>query len=192
MPDQRKAPVAVPRGLSAGALAAVLVSLVAIVGILAREDPYFGVMDDWHLLGWGEQLRAEGLAAGTWRFLVFDAGGWGTVRAFYPAMVYALYGLTGGEPGYVFLANAALVVMSLAAIGVALEAAARGVAPAGPVARPSRVLTLALYGLLVLALPKTHDLFLFPSIQEKLVLAAVALALVWAARVRPEMPAWRF
>ena len=49
-----------------------------------------------------------------------------------------------------------------------------------------------MYGAAVFVYPWTLDLFAFPSYQEKWVVLAAALGLLWFAEPRERLPAWQW
>ncbi len=155
-------------------------ALLVLVEIL-RLRPFFGLMDDAGLMQLALTIRQNGLLHTTLDYARGDLA-WGMFRPFYPAMTWLLYGTAGDRPLVLFVLNYFLAAACLLALGFAFFAAyqARLARPwRAPLERGSLV---ALYFLAVLAFPWTHDLFLHPSLQEKLVLVAGAGALVWFAR----------
>lgn len=159
-------------------LAAVLVAILVL-------DPFYGIVDDGALLGYVGQVDAGSFPAAWWERVRSDVGQWGMVRPFYWAIAYVQYRSASGSPTVLYVANWAALGAILALAGVALARAFR-------VPRPSRPLFLGVYGAAVFVYPWTLDLFAFASYQEKWVVLAAALGLLWFAERREQLPpaAW--
>lgn len=158
-------------------LLAVLVAIVAL-------DPYYGVVDDAILLGYA-QLSLGGFP-GEWADRVWsDVSGWGMVRPFYWGLAYFHYRIGDEGPAALYVLNWAVTGAVLAFAGLALARAFRV-----PAARLG--IFLAVYGAAVFVYPWTLDLFAFASYQEKWVVLAAAIGLLWFAEPRERLPAWRW
>jgi len=130
---------------------------------IAYWRPFFGLMDDATILRELEKARDHGGGIGSFiRDFIRSDIDWGMFRPIYPLMAIALYGWSAQVPTALFLVNAALVAAILVLLGWAFTK------------RNAPIFLLA-----CLAFPYTHDLFQHPSLQEKLVLLAVALNLMW-------------
>ena len=157
--------------------------LAVLVAILVLE-PYYGVVDDAILLGYAQVAAAD--FPGEWADRVWsDISAWGMVRPFYWALAYAEYSAGAESP-------TALYVVNWAATGAVLAFAGFAIARAFRVERSRLGIFLAVYGAAVFVYPWTLDLFAFPSYQEKWVVLAAALGLLWFAEPRERLPAWQW
>ncbi|HEU0304998.1 MAG TPA: hypothetical protein VFR32_10515 [Gaiellaceae bacterium] len=155
--------------------------LAVLVAILAL-DPYYGVVDDAILLGYAQTAAAD--VPGEWADRVWsDVSGWGMVRPFYWGLAYVEYRI--GDEG-----PAALYVLNWAVTGAVLAFAGFALARAFRVPSSRLGIFLAVYGAAVFVYPWTLDLFAFASYQEKWVVLAAALGLLWFAEPRDHLPAW--
>jgi hypothetical protein len=154
-----------------------------LVAILALE-PYYGVVDDAILLGYAQVSAAD--LPGEWADRVWsDISGWGMVRPFYWGLAYFEYRVGAEGPTALYLLNWAVTGAMLAFAGFALARAFRV-----PSARLG--MYLAVYGAAVFVYPWTLDLFAFASYQEKWVVLAAAVGLLWFAEPRKHIPAWQW
>jgi hypothetical protein len=112
-----------------------------------------------------------------------DTWSWGMVRPFYWAFAYLHYRAGADSPFVLYAINWAVMGAVLALGGFCLGRAFR--VPAG-----RRSLFLGAYGAAVFVYPWTLDLFAFPSYQEKWVILAAALGLLWFAEPHARLPAW--
>ena len=86
----------------------------------------------------------------------------------------------------------ALYVVNWAATGAVLAFAGFAIARAFRVPRDRLATFLAVYGAAVFVYPWTLDLFAFASYQEKWVVLAAALGVLWFAEPRERLPAWQW
>jgi hypothetical protein len=107
------------------------------------------------------------------------------VRPFYWALAYVEYNAGAESPAALYLVNWAVTGGVLAFAGFAMARAFR-------VAGDRLGIFLAVYGGAVFVYPWTLDLFAFPSYQEKWVVLAAALGLLWFAEPREGLPAWQW
>ena len=157
--------------------------LAVLVAILVLE-PYYGIVDDATLLGYAHVAVAD--FPGEWADRVWsDVSSWGMVRPFYWALAYAEYNAGAESP-------TALYVVNWAATGAVLALAGFAIARACRVPRGRLSTFLAVYGAAVFVYPWTLDLFAFTSYQEKWVVLAAALGLLWFAEPRERLPAWQW
>ena len=157
--------------------------LAVLVAILVLE-PYYGVVDDAILLGYAQVAAAD--FPGEWADRVWsDISSWGMVRPFYWALAYGEYNAGAESPTALYVVNWAVTGAVLAFAGFAIARAFR-------VARDRLAIFLAVYGAAVFVYPWTLDLFAFPSYQEKWVVLAAALGLLWFAEPRERLPAWQW
>jgi hypothetical protein len=157
--------------------------LGVLVAILALQ-PYYGVVDDAILLGYAHVSAAD--LPGDWAHRVWsDISSWGMIRPFYWALAYGEYRLGDEDATVLYVVNWAATGAVLAFAGFALSRAFR--VPGG-----RRPIFLAVYGAAVFVYPWSLDLFAFPSYQEKWVVLAAALGLVWLAEPRERLPAWQW
>ena len=155
--------------------------LAVLVAILAL-DPYYGVVDDAILLGYAQASAAD--FPGEWADRVWsDISGWGMVRPFYWGLAYFEYRAGAEGPAVLYVVNWAVTGAVLVFAGFAAARAFR-------VPAEKRAIFLAVYGSAVFVYPWTLDLFAFVSYQEKWVVLAAALGLLWFAEPREELPAW--
>ena len=153
---------------------------LGVLVALLRFDPYYGLMDDATLLGFVGDVGRDGFA-GVYADRVWsDIWSWGMVRPFYWALAYVHY-RAGAE------SVTALYLLNWAVTGACLLAAGVGLGRAFCVPAARRPLFLGVYGAAVLAFPWTLDLFAFPSLQEKWVILAGGLGLVWFAEPRARL-----
>jgi len=152
-----------------------------LVAILALE-PYYGVVDDAILLGYAQASAAD--FPGGWADRVWsDVSSWGMVRPFYWALAYFEYRAGAEGPAVLYIVNWAVTGAVLAFAGLAAARAFRVPVTGGGI-------FLATYGAAVFVYPWTLDLFAFPSYQEKWVVLAAALGLLWFSEPRERLPAW--
>jgi hypothetical protein len=158
-----------------------LVPLLAVLAWILVFRPYYGVEDDGTLLG----LAHQDFWHTWWVHVRYDVTGWGMVRPYYWFLAWFEYRAGGHSPTVLYVLNWAATGGALALGGVAL-------ARAFEVPRPRRPTFLALYGAGVIGFPWTLDLFAFASLQEKWVILAAALGLLWFAepRARRSPAAW--
>ena len=158
--------------------------LLAVLVAILVLDPYYGVVDDAILLGYSQVAAAD--FPGEWADRVrSDVTSWGMIRPFYWALAYAEYNVGAEGP-------TALYVLNWAVTGAILAFAGFAIARAFRVARDRIGVFLAVYGAAVFVYPWTLDLFAFPSYQEKWVVLAAALGLLWFAEPRERLPAWQW
>ena len=124
----------------------------------------------------------DGFPAAWWDRVSSDITSWGMVRPFYWALAYPEYRAGAEGPLVLYVVNWAITGVVLVVAGVALMRAFR-VQPA------RRSVFLAIYGAAVFVYPWTLDLFAFASYQEKWVVLAAALGLLWFAEPREQLPA---
>jgi hypothetical protein len=157
--------------------------LAVLVAILVLQ-PYYGVVDDAILLGYAQV--AAGDFPAEWADRVWsDVTSWGMVRPFYWALAYGEYNAGAESPTALYVVNWAVTGAVLAFAGFAIARALR-------VPRGRLSIFLAVYGATVFVYPWTLDLFAFPSYQEKWVVLAAALGLLWFAEPRERLPAWQW
>ena len=130
--------------------------------------PFFGLMDDANLLREVATPHTAGFIQGLIGFVQADYG-WGMFRPLYFFMIHGLYGVAKDSPQTLFLLNFVLASLSIVLLGLAGTCLISE--------RSKRIENFALYLLLVLSVPWTHDLFLHPSLQEKLVFFGATLAI---------------
>jgi hypothetical protein len=159
-----------------------LPALAVLVAIFVIR-PYYGVMDDAALLSLVEDVGRRGFFDVYGDKVWADIWGWGMVRPLYWALAYVHYSAGSDSATVLHVVNWAATSGALLAIGYGLARAFR--VPAG-----RRPLFLGLYGAAAFVFPWTLDLYAFPSLQEKWVFLAAALALVWFADPRAGLPAW--
>lgn len=155
--------------------------LGVLIAILAL-DPFYGVVDDASLLGYVAQVSTDGFPAAWADRISSDISSWGMVRPFYWAVAYPEYRAGAEGPRVLYTVNWAVTGAVLVVAGIALMRVFR-VPPA------NRSVFLAIYGAAVFVYPWTLDLFAFPSYQEKWVVLAAALGLLWFAEPRMHLPA---
>jgi hypothetical protein len=158
-------------------LAAVLVAILVL-------EPYYGVVDDAILLGYAG-VAAVDFPGEWWDRVSSDVSGWGMVRPFYWALAYGEYNAGAESP-------TALYIVNWAATGAVLAFAGFAAARAFRVPRERYGIFLGVYGAAVFVYPWTLDLFAFASYQEKWVVLAAALGLLWFAEPREHLPAWQW
>jgi hypothetical protein len=157
--------------------------LAVLVAILVLE-PYYGIVDDATLLGYAHVAAVD--FPGEWVDRVWsDVSSWGMVRPFYWALAYAEYNAGAESPTALYLVN-------WAATGAVLAFAGFAIARAFRIPRDRLATFLAVYGAAVFVYPWTLDLFAFPSYQEKWVVLAAALGVLWFAEPRERLPAWEW
>jgi hypothetical protein len=160
------------------------IPLVAVLAAILVLEPYYGVVDDAILLGYSQVSVAD--LPGQWADRVWsDVSGWGMVRPFYWALAWAEYNVGSEGPTALYVANWAVTGAILAFAGYAIARAFR--VPAGRLA-----IFLGVYGAAVFVYPWTLDLFAFASYQEKWVVLAAAVGLLWFAEPRKRLPAWEW
>ena len=158
--------------------------LLAVLVAILVLDPYYGVVDDAILLGYSQVAAAD--FPGEWADRVrSDVTSWGMVRPFYWALAYAEYNVGAEGP-------TALYVLNWAVTGAILAFAGFAIARAFRVARDRLPVFLGVYGAAVFVYPWTLDLFAFPSYQEKWVVLAASLGLLWFAEPRERLPTWQW
>ena len=101
------------------------------------------------------------------------------------ALAYGEYNAGAESPTALYVVNWAVTGAVLAFAGFALARAFR-------VPRDRLSIFLAVYGAAVFVYPWTLDLFAFASYQEKWVVLAAALGLLWFAEPRERLPAWQW
>ena len=152
---------------------------VAVLAAILVFRPFYGIEDDANLLGLVSAVGEHGFLSVWWDHLSADVNTWGMVRPFYWALAYLEYRAGSSSSTVLYVVNWAATAVVLLLAGIALARALR-------VPRGRRTLFLAVYGAGVLAFPWTLDLFAFPSLQEKWVILAAALGLLWFAEPRRE------
>jgi hypothetical protein len=158
--------------------------LLAVFVAILTLRPYYGIVDDATLLGYAHVAATD--FPGEWADRVWsDASSWGMVRPFYWAFAYAEYNVGAESPTALYLVN-------WAATGAVLAFAGFAIARAFRVPRERLATFLAVYGAAVFVYPWTLDLFAFTSYQEKWVVLAAALGLLWFAEPRERLPAWQW
>ncbi len=158
--------------------------LLAVLAAILALEPYYGVVDDAILLGYAQVAAAD--FPGEWADRVWsDISSWGMVRPFYWALAYGEYSAGAESPTVLYVVN-------WAATGAVLAFAGYAIARAFRVERSRLGIFLAVYGAAVFVYPWTLDLFAFPSYQEKWVVLAAALGLLWFAEPRERLPAWQW
>lgn len=164
-------------------------ALIVCIGIvlfhLLYLQPFFGYMDDAELIQQSIQTRTLGFWPEFWPLMRADYR-WGMIRPLYPFMVATLYGNAGDQPSVLFLLN---FVFALFAIIASAYAWTRAFAPkllSAPSQEQSRIVFLVTI-LFSMAWPWTHDLFLHPSLQEKLVMTAGAANLLWFSKAHEKL-----
>ena len=168
--------------LLAPALGFGLPGLAVLVAILVIR-PFYGVMDDAALLTLVQDVGRHGFFEVYGDRVWADIWGWGMVRPLYWAFAYVHYRAGSDSATVLHVINWAATSGALLAIGYGLSRAFRV-----PGAR--RPLFLGLFGAAVFVFPWTLDLYAFPSLQEKWVLLAAALGLVWFADPRRRVGPW--
>jgi hypothetical protein len=166
-------------------VAVAILPLAAVLVAILVFGPYYGIEDDASLLGMVGQAGHEGFWHVWWSHVSADFGTWGMVRPFYWALAYVQYRIGYSSPTALFVLNWAATGLALGLAGFALARALR--VPAG-----RRPVFYGVYGAAAIAFPWTLDLFAFPSLQEKWVIVAAALGLLWFAepRVRTRPALW--
>jgi hypothetical protein len=160
------------------------IPLVAVLVAILLLEPYYGVVDDAILLGYSQVSVAD--LPEQWADRVWsDVSGWGMVRPFYWALAWAEYNVGSEGPTALYVANWAVTGAILAFAGYAIARAFR--VPAGRL-----MIFLGVYGAAVFVYPWTLDLFAFASYQEKWVVLAAAVGLLWFAEPRERLPAWQW
>ncbi|MGZ3698277.1 MAG: hypothetical protein ACXWP5_09090, partial [Bdellovibrionota bacterium] len=153
------------------------IAVCAVIwGLMLWKQPFFGLMDDHKFLRLTKDYFDHGVLAGWWDFFRKDLD-WGMFRPTLPVMFSVLYGIAGDHPMVLFTLNFLFSLASLLVFGTVLL---RVMKPRiRLLVQVSLREALSIYLLGVLLVPWTHDLFLHPSLQEKLVLLAGALSLLW-------------
>lgn len=153
-----------------------------VLGAIVSEHPYFGLFDDWALLQVGGSLLHRTIHA-----THVDVSTWGMVRPFYPALADAYYSLGNRTVTGLYVATWLTVVAVLALLAVSFRRALR-------VPKRNRELFVASFGVACFAYPWTMYLFAYASLQEKWVLLAGALVVLWVGDVgrRRARLAWSF
>lgn len=158
-----------------------LLALTVCIGVvlfyMLSLQPFFGYMDDAELIQQSIHTHSAGFWSEFWPLMRADYR-WGMIRPLYPFMVAFLYGNAGDQPSVLFLLNFLLAMFAIIASAYAWTHAFAPKILVAPSQEQNRVLFL-LAILFSMAWPWTHDLFLHPSLQEKLVLIAGAANLLW-------------
>ena len=164
-------------------------SLVVCIGIVLFHmlylQPFFGYMDDAELIQESIRTRNSGFWTEFWPLMRADYR-WGMIRPLYPFMVAFLYGNAGDQPAVLFLLNFVFALFAITASAYAWTRAFASKLLSVPSQEQSRVLFMVAL-LFSMAWPWTHDLFLHPSLQEKLVLTAGAANLLWFSKPREKL-----
>jgi len=158
-------------------LAVAVLPLVAVLVAILVFRPYYGIEDDATLLGMVGDAGKHGFPTVWWHHLSADVDTWGMVRPFYWALAYVEYRAGYSSPTTLYVLNWLATGFALAVCGVALARAFR-------VPRGRRLVFYGVYGAAAIAFPWTLDLFAFSSLQEKWVILAAGLGLLWFAEPR--------
>src|SRR5262245_1039572 len=159
-----------------------LPALAVLVAIFVIR-PFYGVMDDAALLRLVQDVGRNGFLDVYGDHVWADIWGWGMVRPLYWALAYVHYRAGSDSATVLHVINWAATTGALLAIGYALGRAFR-------VPRARQALFLGVFGAAAFVFPWTLDLYAFPSLQEKWVLLAAALALVWFADPHRGLRPW--
>ena len=150
--------------------AGTLLAAIFVVAAIVIFRPHYGMMDDGgYISGVIPALKEQGLFTFTWNYIADDAK-WGMFRPTNPALIYFLYGPAAAwdSPILLFLLNA-FCVFSILALNAWAFSLISGL--------PAPLILFSgaffFYG---------YDLFLHPSLQEKLVLLFGALLLIAAKK----------
>jgi len=158
--------------------------LLVVLGAILVLKPYYGIVDDAILLAYAH-LPLSGFPDAWVDRVRYDVSSWGMVRPFYWALAYGEYSAGSESPTALYVLNWAVTGAVLAFAGYAIALALR-------VPRNRLGMFLAVYGAAVFIFPWTLDLFAFASYQEKWVILAAALGLLWFAEPHERMPAWQW
>lgn len=151
-------------------------SAATVLGGLVWQRPFFGLMDDHRFLKYAAIFHDSGFWPNAWEYFKSDLA-WGMFRPTLPFMLYGLYWTTGETPLVLFTLNFFLSFAALLGLAGALEAVMRHRSRILDGCSREQVVAATLLGALLF--PWTHDLFLHPSLQEKVVMLAGALNLYW-------------
>jgi hypothetical protein len=151
--------------------------LVAVLVAILVFRPFYGIEDDASMLGMVGQVGQDGFPPVWWHHISSDVSTWGMVRPFYWALAYVEYRVGYTSPTALYVLNWAATGFAFALAGFALSRALR-------VPEDRRTVFYGVYGAAAIAFPWTLDLFAFPSLQEKWVIVAAALGLLWFAAPR--------
>jgi hypothetical protein len=140
--------------------------------------PFFGFIDDSALIRYVDQIHQQGNFLQFWWKYAQNDITWGMLRPTYPLMFRFLYESAGKNSVTLFLLNSVWVVISWAilAFGFSRILFLPKNEPFGRSVSRWEVCTLFL--LVTFALPANFYAFLFPSLQEKLVMFAGGLLLL--------------
>lgn len=155
-----------------------LLAAIFVVAAILIFRPHYGMMDDGgYISGVVPALKEQGLLKFTWNYIADDAK-WGMFRPTNPALIYFLYGPAADwdNPLLLFLMNAFCVFFILW-----LNARAFSLLSGLPATLILFSGAFFFYG---------YDLFLHPSLQEKLVLLFGAILLIAAKKW--QAGAWRW
>lgn len=164
----------------AASLAGLGIPLLGVLLAILAIRPFYGVVDDSLLLAYARDITWAGLPEAWIDRLRYDVTSWGMVRPFYWAIAYVQYRAGAEGPTVLYLLNWLVLGAILVLAGIALARAFR-------VPAASRPLFLGVYGAAVFLYPWTLDLFAFASYQEKWVILAAALGLLWLADPREQV-----
>lgn len=154
-------------------------ALFALFILIFLLKPWYGLMDDGTLANGCRALDQKSVLDITKQWIQGDKD-WGMFRPFYPLMSLSLYCPTFGHPEWLFAINAVLVFAILLLLGFF-------VFKCTAIQNTSRLEFTGLFVLFSLCIYRTHDLFLHPSLQEKLVLLGAALGF-FAVKIEIKKP----
>ncbi len=164
-------------------IAAFLLCLGILVFGLLLLRPFWGLMDDGNLLDHALRLREGNLWQESWRLFRGDLQ-WGMVRPYFGPYVWALYGFSQESAVPLLLINLLWVLGALALLFFFVLRSKMGAVWSDPRGRQEDWhigAKIAFLLLVCLALPWTHNYFLFPSLQEKVVVTVAAFVFAWFA-----------
>lgn len=161
-------------------------TLLIFIALICIWTPFFSLMDDIHFLSMAESVHSQGLISFTRQLIPGDLAYAGRFRPFVPSVAYLIYGVIPGNVFFLYLWNGVLTFLVLAFLSSALKRFWLEIQPE----TNDRSLGIFIFCLLLIY-PWTHLFFALPSLHEKPVLFALAIALyVFTSQSIHARPFW--